>query len=145
MAVLECTGTAFLLQDVQDRKDIKNNLYTVYLSCHVFCCLLNQIHRFAVMTDMQSVSILDSITELIIGASFEVINVLGSGFLEKVYENALSRELEQHGLVVDQQEKLDVWYKGACVGQYRADLLVNNQIIVELKAVKQLEPINSVR
>lgn len=82
---------------------------------------------------------LNSITEKIIGASFEVSNNLGSGFLEKVYENALSKELTMMGLLAEQQKSISVEYKGTVVGEYYADLLVNSEIIVELKACKQLD------
>lgn len=82
---------------------------------------------------------LNSITEKIIGASFEVSNNLGSGFLEKVYENALSKELTMMGLSAEQQKSISVEYKGTVVGEYYADLLVNSEIIVELKACKQLD------
>lgn len=78
------------------------------------------------------------ITERIIGSFFDVYNELGHGFLEKVYENALALSLRGCGLDVCQQEPITVRYKGAVVGEYFADLLVNRVVIVELKAVDQL-------
>ncbi|MFM6134492.1 MAG: GxxExxY protein, partial [Sphaerospermopsis kisseleviana] len=63
----------------------------------------------------------------------------GVGFLEQVYENALVHELRKTGLLVEQQKMLEVWYDGIVVGNYWADLLVENAIIVELKAVTTLE------
>jgi len=70
----------------------------------------------------------------IVGAAFEVHNVLGYGFLERVYENALVVELSKRGLAVDAQRQLKVKYKDAIVGDYVADLIVADKVIVELKA-----------
>ena len=78
------------------------------------------------------------ITGYIIDASCEVWKVLGYGFLEKVYENALTHELRGKGLEVHQQVGIDVCYKGAVVGQYVADLFVEGKVIVEMKAEKEL-------
>ncbi len=86
--------------------------------------------------------LLNEITEKIIGSSFSVMNTLGSGFLEKVYENALTIELKQIGLKVIQQKPIEVQYKDHVVGEYMADLLVEDQIIVELKAVQSLQDIH---
>jgi GxxExxY protein len=80
----------------------------------------------------------DVITEIIIGCAFEVHNKLGSGFLEKVYENALCIELRKKGLKVEQQSSIKVWYEGQVIGYYAADLWVEDRIIVELKAVQSL-------
>jgi len=80
----------------------------------------------------------DTITEVIIGCAFDVHNKLGSGFLEKVYENALCIELRKKGLRVKQQESIKVWYEGQVVGYYAADLWVEDRIVVELKAVQSL-------
>jgi len=85
---------------------------------------------------------LNEISKIIIGASFTVANELGTGFLEKVYENALLWELKNAGLKVEQQVPLNVMYKGICVGDYYADLYVENQIIVELKATKNTDKIH---
>ncbi|MFH1862574.1 MAG: GxxExxY protein [bacterium] len=83
-----------------------------------------------------------SITEKIIGCAFEIHKVLGNGFLEKVYENALSHQLRTVGLTVEQQKSVQVFYDGVVVGDYVCDLLVENRIIVELKAVKALDEIH---
>jgi len=82
------------------------------------------------------------ITEKIIGCAYTVANILGSGFLEKVYENALAHELRKAGLDVLQQAAIPVMYDGVTVGEYVADLLVDNEILVELKAVKALDNIH---
>ena len=79
------------------------------------------------------------ITEKIIKAAFTVHNRLGAGFVEKVYESALVRELRGMGLDVEQQKRMKVMYGGESVGEFIADLLVDEYIIVELKAVRQLE------
>lgn len=80
------------------------------------------------------------VTEQVIGAAFEVWKVLGYGFLEKVYENALVVELKSRGIAAEQQHGIDVQYKGVVVGQYAADVLVENTVIVELKAEKEYNP-----
>ena len=82
---------------------------------------------------------LNLITEKIIKGAFEVLNTLGPGFMEKVYENALAIELRAMGLFVEQQKPLDVYYKGHVVGHYFADLFVEHEIPVELKTVKAFD------
>ena len=81
---------------------------------------------------------IDDITYAINGAVFEVNKVLGSGFLEKVYENALMVELKRRGLQAKSQVPLKVIYKGETVGEYFADIVVENKVLIELKAVDQL-------
>lgn len=80
----------------------------------------------------------DEITQLVIGCAYQVHNTLGPGFLEKVYENALRIELLKKGVRVEQQARIKVWYDGQVVGDYCADLWVEERIIVELKAVQAL-------
>jgi GxxExxY protein len=80
----------------------------------------------------------DSVSERVIGAVFEVSNTLGAGFLEKVYERALVRELGLRGLRVASQVAMPVLYKGLCVGDYFADLVVEDELVVELKCVERL-------
>ena len=84
---------------------------------------------------------MDRITEKIIGCVHQVSNVLGPGFLEKVYENALAVELRQLDLQVVQQHRIEVRYKGVLVGDFVADLLIEECVIVEVKAVKALDDI----
>ena len=81
-------------------------------------------------------------TEAVIGAAFAVSNTLGCGFLEKVYENALAIELRSRGYEVQQQAPLEVRYKEEIVGIYSADLVVNGQVVVELKAVRALDVVH---
>jgi len=85
---------------------------------------------------------LDQITEKVIGCCYTVISTLGSGFLEKVYENALGHEIRKAGLKVEQQFPVKVNYDNIEVGDYFADILVDEQIILELKAVKALDNIH---
>jgi GxxExxY protein len=76
---------------------------------------------------------LKPVTEQIIGAAFEVHNVLGFGFLEKVYQRAMQVELQSRGVKVELEPKIQVQFKGVIVGDYAANLLVEGKIIVELK------------
>ena len=85
---------------------------------------------------------INEITYKINGAVYEVFRVLGHGFLEKVYENALMIELQKCGLSVRQQIPIKVNYKGAKVGDYYADMLVEDKVIVELKAVESIQKIH---
>src|SRR5437764_9787926 len=77
----------------------------------------------------------DDVVTAVIGAAYEVSNVLGAGFLERVYQRALSLELACRGLRVKSQVVYPVIYKGQCVGEYIADLLVENRLLIELKCV----------
>ena len=79
-----------------------------------------------------------ALTARIIGCAFAVHKALGAGFAEKVYENALRIELTKAGLRVRQQAPIRVYYEGQVVGDYCADLWVEERIIVELKAVQRL-------
>lgn len=81
------------------------------------------------------------LTSQVIAAAYSVHNTLGSGFLEKVYENALFIELNEKDLIVNQQVPIPVYYKSIKVGDYFADLLINKTIIVGIKAVENLLPI----
>lgn len=74
-----------------------------------------------------------------IGCVFRVINTLGAGFLEKVYENALAHERRKCGLAVAQQHRITVHYDGVIVGNHVVDLLVEEALLIELKAVEVLE------
>lgn len=78
-----------------------------------------------------------ALTDRIIGAFYAVYNRLGYGFTEKVYENALALELRKLGLQVEQQKPIKVYYDGQVVGEYFADIVVNEAVILELKAVRR--------
>lgn len=81
---------------------------------------------------------LHALTESIIGAAFAVSNTLGHGFLEAVYKNALAEEVLARGLSVVRETPFDIHYRGVKVGRYIADLVVEQSVIVELKAVELL-------
>lgn len=78
----------------------------------------------------------NELTSLILKTFYDVFNELGYGFLEKVYQNALLIELKNKGLEVTSNEKIKVYYKGENVGDYYADIIVNNTVILELKAAE---------
>ena len=82
----------------------------------------------------------EKLTRSIIGCAFEVINELGSGFLESVYEKAMMIALSDAGLSVQSQKAIKVLFRGKPVGDYYADLLVEEKVVVELKVVKALVP-----
>jgi len=85
---------------------------------------------------------INELTYKINGAIFEVNRVLGSGFLEKVYENAFMIELKLRGLSARAQVPVSVDYKGEMVGEYFADIVVEDQIIMELKAIATMQNIH---
>ena len=81
---------------------------------------------------------LDEITERVIGCAYKVSNTLGIGFIERVYENSRFHEMKKDGLKVVQQYPVKVSYDGVVVGEFFLDMLVNDLVIVELKAVSIL-------
>jgi GxxExxY protein len=85
---------------------------------------------------------LDEISRAIIGAAHRVSSTLGFGFLEKVYENALAMELKGRGFTVDQQRPIHVHYGNEIVGDYVTDLLVEEAIVVEVKAATGLDAVH---
>lgn len=87
----------------------------------------------------------DELSGKIIKAAYNVHNVLGAGFLEKVYHNAMMVELTIMGLEVTSEYPINVVYKSIIVGEYFADLFVEDRMVVELKAVENLQPIHEVQ
>jgi len=85
---------------------------------------------------------LNTLSEKVIGCAFTVSNSLGSGFLEKVYENAMVHELKKNGIEVKQQHPMVVKYDEVVVGEFAADLLVENELLVELKAAKAINEVH---
>ena len=85
---------------------------------------------------------INDVTYAINGAVFEVNRVLGPGFLEKVYEKALLVELKRRGLKAETQVPIQIQYKGQIVGEYIADIVVEDRVIIELKSVDQLQKIH---
>lgn len=98
-----------------------------------FEALLDPNRRFA------SFGEINPITEKIIGCAYLVSNSLGPGFLEKVYENALVHELRKAGLIVAQQQPINVMYDNVQIGYFEADIVVEGLVLVELKAVRGLD------
>jgi GxxExxY protein len=82
----------------------------------------------------------EELTGKIIGAFYTVYNTLGHGFLEKVYENALILELRKQGMMAEQQKRIDVFYDGQRVGEYYADIIVDECVVLELKAADEIAP-----
>ena len=82
------------------------------------------------------------LTGIIIGCAFDVLNELGSGFLESVYEKSLLIALHQKGLLVEAQKPLKVRFRGQLVGDFFADLIVENTVLIELKAIRSRVPQN---
>ena len=85
------------------------------------------------------------LTEAIIGCTYKVYNVLDAGFLESVYEQSLLIELREASLFAEPQVGLDVFYRDTPVGRFYADIIVNDMVIVELKAVEELAKIHEVQ
>lgn len=91
------------------------------------------------LNEMQRSKLLhEEITRVIIGCAFDVINELGSGFVESVYEKAMIVALREKGLSVIAQQPIRVFFRGECVGEFISDLFVEGRVIVELKAVRAL-------
>jgi GxxExxY protein len=86
---------------------------------------------------------LNNITERIICCAYNVSNRLGCGFLEKVYENALAHEIRKNGMNVEQQYPILVFYDGESVGEFFADLFIENSVLIELKVVKSFEDVHT--
>ncbi len=85
---------------------------------------------------------INDLTYQVNGAVFEVSRILGAGFLERVYENALMIELRERGLKAESQVPIKVFYKEEAVGEYFADILVQDTVILELKAIENLSKVH---
>jgi len=94
------------------------------------------------MDEYRDTDDLVALTEKVIACGFAVSNTLGCGFLEKVYENALAHELRKAGMGVRQQYPIRVTYDGVIVGDYTGDLLVEERLLIELKAVRALDNVH---
>jgi GxxExxY protein len=79
------------------------------------------------------------LTEKIIGAFYEVYNELGHGFLESVYERALAIPLVQAGMKVERQVAVAVWFRGEQIGDFRADMMIDRKVLLELKAARTID------
>ena len=90
----------------------------------------------------QGVHQFDELSQKVIGAAIEVHKELGPGFLENIYEEALKIELAEYNISYEYQKEIKVEYLGVVVGLHRLDLIIENKIIIELKAVKELADIH---
>jgi GxxExxY protein len=86
---------------------------------------------------------LNELSRAVIGRAFVVLNTLGSGFLEKVYENALAHELRKAGMAVEQQHATTVMYDGVAVGKYIVDLMIEDCLLVEIKVTRVLDDVHA--
>lgn len=84
----------------------------------------------------------EDLSQEIIGAAIEVHRLLGPGFLESLYEEALCIELDNLGIPYERQKTLEIRYRNHKIGEHRLDLLIDSKLVVELKAVKEIEPIH---
>jgi GxxExxY protein len=82
---------------------------------------------------------INQLTEIVIGRAFVVSNTLGIGYLEKVYENALALELREAVLKVEQQKPVPVTYRGTMVGNYIADMIIDGELLLEIKNDKAID------
>ena len=87
----------------------------------------------------------DKLTESIISCAYKVHNNLGGGFLEKIYQKAMTIELEQSGLLTVCEQPISVYYSGQLIGSYFADIVVENKILLELKSVENLSKSHEVQ
>jgi GxxExxY protein len=90
--------------------------------------------------EMEDETQYDGLTRKIIGCCFEVHNILGPGFLEKIYVNALKIKLKQNGLSFESEKEFIVEFENIIIGKFRCDLLIENKVIVELKSVTGYQP-----
>jgi len=88
---------------------------------------------------------IDKLTERIIGCAYTVYNTLGAGFLESVYKNAMLIELNKAGLQAESEKPITVYYDDQIVGNFFADIVVNNEVIIELKAVEMISKAHEVQ
>jgi GxxExxY protein len=100
----------------------------------------HELHEYTNGTNEEKV-VYKELSFKIIEACFEVHNILGPGYSEKIYEEAVSKELRNRGIGYERQKLVEVYYKGEKIGEYRLDLVLENKIILELKAVSELSNI----
>ena len=91
---------------------------------------------------MKKLDIRDAATEQVIGCIINVHRALGPGFVEPIYRRALVIELNKHGLVVEAEKQILIYYQGIRIGRHRLDLVVANEVIIEIKAVRALHEVH---
>ncbi len=102
---------------------------------------MNELNMRAILKDSRSYPF-ESLSRKIIGAAIDVHAALGPGFLETIYKEAFKLELAEHGLKYECQKEIKIEYLDVQIGTHRLDLVVENQVVVELKAVKELTEIH---
>lgn len=107
-------------------------------SCH--SKVLDRINRMTLIFPME-----DKLTETVIGCAMKVHRSLGAGFLESVYANALAHELGKTGISYQRETPINVVYDDTVVGEFRSDFQIENQLIIELKAVESILPVHEVQ
>ena len=109
-------------------------------------CVESHSRSTRINTDNTDTALAEAdLTDRVIGAFYAVYNELGHGFLESVYENSLALMLRESGIAAVQQAPLRVEFRGHTVGEFRADLLVDDRLIVEIKAVSRLASAHEVQ
>ena len=108
----------------------------------VSACICGNCFLFEANELIMNADQLNKTSERIINAAYKVSNILGSGFLEKVYENALAHQLRKDGMKIEQQKPIKVYYDNIVAGDYFADLIAEGSVIVELKSAKNIEDIH---
>ena len=103
--------------------------------------VMSELNERAILNDKRSHAFED-LSRKIIGAAIEVHSALGPGFLETIYEEAFKLELTEHGLNYECQKEIRIEYLGMQIGMHRLDLVIENRVVVELKAVKELTEIH---
>lgn len=111
---------------------------------HTMKSIEHKLHEWTNNTNKEKI-IYKELSFNIIESCFEVHNILGSGYSEKIYEEAVSKELRDRGIGYERQKLIEVYYKGEKIGEYRLDMVVENKIILELKAVSELNDVFEVQ
>src|SRR5215213_10020035 len=114
--------------------------YMMFRMYMIFVNLVNPVILSKHLYLTEDATEINDLTHKVIGCAYKVHNVLGPGFLERVYENALKVELDKLGIEARQQGKLPVWYEGQPVGVFYPDFWIDKQLIIEIKAVHSLLP-----
>ncbi len=100
----------------------------------------HELHEWTNVTNENKV-IYKELSFKVLELCFEVHNILGPGYSEKIYEEAVTKELKSKGIGYERQKLIEIYYKGEKIGEYRLDLVVGNKIILELKAISELNSI----
>jgi len=95
-----------------------------------------------ITTDKEKEYVHKELTEKILSAAFKVHNTLGPGYLESIYQNAMVVELRSFSLKCDTEKTVEIFYNNEKVGEHRLDLVINDKVIVELKAVSEFHPVH---